>query len=120
MEQNTYDEETTQTTVSNDLIDLGVGHPGLPLLPLELIHVSAQRQFDRSDSRILQYGYEQGTRTFREALAGFLERATGTTVDARQLFVSGGVSQALDLLCSLFTQPGDLVLVEEPTYFLAL
>jgi DNA-binding transcriptional MocR family regulator len=41
-------------------------------------------------------------------------------VSPEELFVSGGVSQALDLICSLFTRPGDLVLVEEPSYFLAL
>jgi len=30
------------------------------------------------------------------------------------------VSQALDLICTLYTRPGDLIFVEEPTYFLAL
>jgi DNA-binding transcriptional MocR family regulator len=41
-------------------------------------------------------------------------------VDSGQLFVSNGVSQALDLICTLHTQPGNVVFVEEPTYFLAL
>ncbi len=40
--------------------------------------------------------------------------------DLGQLFVSNGVSQALDLVCTLYAQPGDVVFVEEPTYFLAL
>ncbi len=30
------------------------------------------------------------------------------------------MSQGLDLVCTLFTRPGDLVFVEEPSYFLAL
>jgi DNA-binding transcriptional MocR family regulator len=36
------------------------------------------------------------------------------------LFVTTGASQGLDLICTLFTQPGDTIFVEEPTYFLAL
>jgi DNA-binding transcriptional MocR family regulator len=34
--------------------------------------------------------------------------------------VTNGVSNALDLICTLFTRPGDIIFVEEPTYFLAL
>ncbi|MFP4205216.1 MAG: PLP-dependent aminotransferase family protein [Spirochaetaceae bacterium] len=115
-----HDEETTQTTVSAEVIDLGVGHPGLGLLPVELVGASAREELARGDPRILQYGYEQGAAPFREALSAFMERTMGVSATPRDVFVSGGVSQALDLLCSLFTRPGDLVLAEEPTYFLAL
>ena len=34
--------------------------------------------------------------------------------------VTAGASQALSLICTLFTKPGDTVFVEEPSYFLAL
>lgn len=115
-----HDTETTQTTVNEDVIDLGIGHPGLSLLPVDLVGDSARAAFERGDPRMLQYGYEQGAGEFREALAGFLERTTGSPLAPGDLFVSGGVSQALDLLSSLFTRPGDLVFVEEPTYFLSL
>ena len=115
-----HDSETTQTTVTEDVIDLGVGHPGLSLLPVDLVGASARAAFERSDPRMLQYGYEQGTGEFRDALAGFLQRTTGASLAPSSLFISGGVSQALDLLSSLFTRPGDLVFVEEPTYFLSL
>jgi DNA-binding transcriptional MocR family regulator len=120
MNEQTHDREMTQATAPAHVIDLGIGHPGLSLLPVDLIDSSARPAFEAADPRMLQYGYEQGTAEFRAALAGFLERTTGTPVDSSTLFVSGGVSQALHLLSSLFTRPGDLVLVEEPTYFLAL
>lgn len=68
----------------------------------------------------LQYGYEQGDGYFREVLAGFLSDRYESPVSADQLFVSNGVSQALDLICTLFTRPGDLIFTEEPSYFLAL
>ena len=41
-------------------------------------------------------------------------------VSADNLFVTSGASQALDLICTLFTRPGDTIFVEEPSYFLAL
>ena len=117
---NAHDTETTQTTVTEDVIDLGIGHPGLSLLPVDLVGASARAAFERGDPRMLQYGYEQGTGEFRDALAGFLQRTTGASLAPSSLFISGGVSQALDLLSSLFSRPGDLVFVEEPTYFLSL
>jgi 2-aminoadipate transaminase len=112
--------ETTQSEVSADLIDLAVGHPGPDLLPLELLRDAAARRLGQEDRSPLQYGYEQGDLRFRGELARFLTRHYGAEVSPGELFVSGGVSQALDLICSLFTRPGDLVLVEEPSYFLAL
>ncbi len=72
------------------------------------------------DRRSLQYGLEQGDGSFRSALADFLARAYETSVDPASLFVTAGASSALDLLCTLYTSPGDAVLVEEPTYYLAL
>ncbi|MCX7801955.1 MAG: PLP-dependent aminotransferase family protein, partial [Meiothermus ruber] len=44
----------------------------------------------------------------------------GFAVKPETLLVTAGVSQALDLVCTTFTQPGQVVLVEEPTYFLSL
>jgi len=105
---------------TSEHIDLALGHPGLELLPLELFRDSAQQGLDQASPGLLQYGAEGGSRTFRGALSGFLQRATGVPADPEQLLVSGGVSQALNLFCTIFTVPGDLVFVEEPTYFLAL
>jgi len=41
-------------------------------------------------------------------------------VDFNDLFITGGASQGLDLICTLFSRPGDTIFVEEPSYFLAL
>ena len=112
--------QTTQSEVSADLIDLAIGHPGPDLLPLELLREAAAHRLGQGDRSFLQYGYEQGDHRFRTQLARFLSRQYSAEVSPDELFVSGGVSQALDLICSLFTRPGDLVFVEEPSYFLAL
>jgi DNA-binding transcriptional MocR family regulator len=102
------------------MIDLGLGNPDLRLLPLELIGYSAEAYFSGGDARPLQYGLEQGNGVFRGALAAFLAKAYGVPVDAELLLITAGASSALDLICTLFTRPGDLIIVEEPTYYLAL
>jgi len=112
--------QTTQSHADPDVIDFGAGHPGDALLPRALMQAAAAHRLSQPDASLLQYGLEQGDGYFRHALAGFLSRRYAAPVDMEQLFVSSGASQALDLICTLYTQPGDVVFVEEPTYFLAL
>ena len=112
--------QTAQIQVHPGFIDLGIGDPQLSLLPTELIRQSAEACFAQNDPTFLQYGAEQGNGYFRLALAKFLSRGYGFPVEPESLFVSSGASGGLDLICTLFTQPGDTIFVEEPTYFLAL
>lgn len=102
------------------VLDLGPGFPAEDLLPLELIRSAAAKRLAEPDRSFLQYGLEQGEERFRAALATVIESETGTPTGPDELFVTAGASQALDIICTLFTQPGQTVLVAEPTYFLAL
>ena len=110
----------TQINFRSGVIDLGMGNPDFDLLPVDLLHKSAEEYFAANDPRPLQYGTEAGDGYFRRSLAGFLSRRYGAEVDPDLLFVTAGASSALDLLCTLYTRPGDTIFVEEPTYFLAL
>jgi DNA-binding transcriptional MocR family regulator len=111
---------TTQLDLlPDDIIDLGIGQPSPGLLPLEIMQQAAAHRL-RRDPELLAYGYEQGDGHFRRVLAGFLSDAYGAAVDDGRLFTTAGASQGLDLVCTLFSQPGDTVLVEDPSYFLAL
>ncbi len=113
-------DQILQSPIPPHLIDLGVGNPDMDLLPLELMRQAAGHALAQGDAAPLQYGYEAGDMRFRQALVAFLSHEYTLKIDPSQLFVSNGVSQALDLICTLHTQPGDVVFVEEPTYFLAL
>jgi DNA-binding transcriptional MocR family regulator len=112
--------ETVQSPVPAGMIDLGLGDPQLTNLPLELIREAAAHRLAGAERTFLQYGTEQGGGRFRQALAQFLTNGTGSPVDPQRLFVTCGASFGLDLVCSLFTRPGDTIFVEEPSYFLAL
>jgi len=110
----------TQINFRPGVIDLGMGNPDFDLLPVDLLHQSAQEYFISNDSRPLQYGIEQGNGYFRKSLSGFLSRRYEFDINPELLFVTAGASSALDLLCTLYTRPGDVIFVEEPSYFLAL
>jgi len=110
----------SQTYIPDGMIDLGVGTPGFDLLAHDILRRAAEACFAKNDPTFLQYGTEQGNGYFRIVLANFLSRGYGFPVDPSTLFVTNGISNALDLICAFFTHPGDTIFVEEPSYFLAL
>jgi DNA-binding transcriptional MocR family regulator len=109
-----------QTPRPTGYIDLGMGNPDFNLLPEESLRFATERAFAKGMNDSLRYGNEQGNGYFRASLADFLTQSLGEKVDGTSLFISTGASSALDLLVSLYTHPGDTILVENPTYFLAL
>jgi len=111
---------SVQLNIPSGMIDFGVGQPSPTLLPLTLLKEAAMQRLSSRDVSLLAYGAEQGDGHFRSALARFLSMHYGVPVDAGNLFVTGGASQALDLVCTLFSRPGDSIFVAEPSYFLAL
>ena len=112
--------QITQISVPEGWIDFGIGQPQIDILPLEYLAEAAAHRFEQGDHNILQYGTQQGSGDFRISLAKFLGTQYGAAVDPNHLFITAGVSQALDLICAHHTRPGDTVIVEEPSYFLAL
>jgi 2-aminoadipate transaminase len=110
----------TQISVPKGWIDFGIGQPQIDILPIEYMAKAAAHQFGKKDRNMLQYGIQQGNGDFRISLAKFLETQYNAAVDPDHLFITAGISQALDQICTLHTQPGDTVIVEEPSYFLAL
>ena len=107
-------------STTDTVIDFGNGQPSLSLLPVDALRVAADHALAQGDATLLQYGVDPGDEGFRTSLADFLTRRYAAPVAPSRLIVSAGISQALDLVCTRFTRPGDTIFVEEPTYFLAL
>ena len=112
--------QTMQVNVPAGLIDFGIGQPSPSLLPLDLMRQAVAHRLEQNDPYFLAYGVEQGDGYLRLALAQFLSEGYGVPVEAEQLFITASASQGLDLICTLLTQAGDTIFVEEPSYFLAL
>ena len=64
---------------------------------------------------VLQYGATRGYRPLLETIAGIMDsRGAATSVD--RLLVTTGSQQGLDLVARVLLDPGDVILVELPTY----
>jgi 2-aminoadipate transaminase len=100
-------------------INFGVGQPSADLLPVHLVREASEAFFAEAQPFDLNYGVPRGDRRFLDELASFLTRHYGSPATADNLFVTGGNSQAMSLVSTVFASPGDTVFVEEPSYFLA-
>jgi GntR family transcriptional regulator / MocR family aminotransferase len=64
----------------------------------------------------LDYGPAGGNATLREAICAHLRRSRAVNCDPEQVIVVNGSQQALDLIARILLQPGDRVVVEDPSY----
>jgi 2-aminoadipate transaminase len=69
--------------------------------------------------RALQYSTTEGDPALRAAVAARLT-ARGLPTTADELLITSGSQQALTLAATVLLEPGDVVLVEEPSYLAAL
>jgi DNA-binding transcriptional MocR family regulator len=100
-------------------INFGVGQPSADLLPVDLIRAATEDYLACAQAVELNYGVREGDVRFLDSLSGFLADNYGAAVAPESLFLTAGNSHALDLVCTAFTEKGDTIIVEEPSYFLA-
>ncbi|GAA1612568.1 PLP-dependent aminotransferase family protein [Actinoplanes couchii] len=86
------------------ILDLSWGHPRPDLLPVREWAAAAAHL----DWRALTYGASAGPAPLLESLD-----------DPDRTFTTGGTSHGLALVTQLLTSPGDVVVVDAPTYHLA-
>jgi DNA-binding transcriptional MocR family regulator len=102
------------------IAEFGWGHPDPALLPAEALAQAAALTLSRDWRAALAYGADQGPGSLIELVRRRLGRLEGSTPGADQVMITAGISQALDMVCAQMSRPGDVVLVEAPTYHLAL
>jgi DNA-binding transcriptional MocR family regulator len=110
----------TQYPGDGPTIDLGWGHPAPALLPGADWAAATEAALRRHGWQALGYGHAAGPGPLVEWLADRLGRIDRRPPAPAEVFVTAGASQALDLTCATLTRPGDVVLVDSPTYHLAL
>uniref|UniRef100_A0A6C0EJ63 Diaminopimelate epimerase n=1 Tax=viral metagenome TaxID=1070528 RepID=A0A6C0EJ63_9ZZZZ len=102
------------------LINFDIGQPSTDFLPLDLIKIGTANINTIEDQTLLQYGDIKGYFGFRKDLSNFLTKAYSKDVNPDNLLITNGITGALSLICSLFTDSETIVYVEEPTYFLVI
>lgn len=109
-----------QVEVEPGVIDLRWGHPAAELLPAGSFRAAVDSALTRQGIAALSYGRVGGPASLIEPLTDWLARYGDPIPAGNRMFITAGISQGLDLLCTLFSQPGDVALVESPVYHLAL
>ena len=109
-----------QLALRPGIVEFGWGHPHLALLPHEDLARAAEKALATSWPQALSYGAPQGPGSLLEPLASWIGGFSDRYPSPADIQITGGVSQALEMLCTLLTRPGDVVLVEAPVYHLAL
>jgi DNA-binding transcriptional MocR family regulator len=102
------------------ILDLGWGHPDPALLPLAALRRAAVAALDRFGTDALEYGHPAGAGPLLEWLIGHISRAEGRAPASDEILITPGLSGGLDQVIAAVTRPGDVILVESPTYHLAL
>ncbi|MFE6836854.1 PLP-dependent aminotransferase family protein [Streptomyces sp. NPDC057705] len=101
------------------IVSFAGGLPAPELFDTEGLRAAYDAAFAASARRALQYSTTEGAPELRAAVAA---RATarGLPTDADDVVITSGSQQALTLITAALIEPGDVVLVENPTYLAAL
>ena len=100
------------------LIYLGDGAPNKEQMPIKRMRQAHADAWEEPASA-LSYGDSLGYQPLRETIASRMA-ARGVHVSADQILVTNGSQQGLDLTARVLFDPGDVVVVEGPTYFGAM
>ena len=96
------------------MISFAGGNPSPSALPDEVVSRIAQQVLAENGKTILQYGATEGYAPFVQSLKAYVNEQLGCEVPA--VLPVTGSTQAMDLLCKALIDPGDVILVENPSF----
>ncbi len=108
-----------RVAISNRGISFAGSYPAGELLPIDDFRGAIDDVLAERGPEVLAYGPTAGDPGLREALVATMRR-NGSTLAADNVVITNGAQQALSLVFRTLLDPGDEVLVEDPTYTGAL
>ncbi len=108
-----------EVAAKGDLISFAGGLPNPASFPVEGIKVAANKVLETKGAYALQYNSADGYVPLREFIANRYKKQ-GVNVEAKDILITNGSQQALDIISSCLLDAGDNVLVEDPSYLAAL
>lgn len=120
----TMDEEVhklkvlTDTLVSPDIVSFAGGAPGREAYPFEILREISQDVFQANPRgfEAVKYGSAGGYLPLRESIRDCLLTPRGLNTDVSNILITSGGIQAMNLLAQLYINPGDVILVESPSF----
>jgi 2-aminoadipate transaminase len=112
--------EMLKVTQQPDVISFGGGLPAPELFPTDEIAECTREVMRDVGSLALQYSVTDGIPELRTWVAQRLTRHVGAAYDADDVIIVNGSQQGLDLLAKIFVDPGDHIVLENPSYLGAI
>ena len=101
------------------MISFAGGNPSNAALEPEVIAPIAKEVIEKAGPAILQYGASEGWAPLKESARKYL-LDSGVPCEESEVLPTEGSTQGFDLLLKALVDPGDAVLVEDPTFLGAL
>ncbi|MHB1799487.1 MAG: aminotransferase-like domain-containing protein [Vulcanimicrobiaceae bacterium] len=112
--------EMLRVTQQPDVISFGGGLPAPELFPIDEIAACTREVMDEYGPQALQYSVTSGIPEMREWVARRLDAHLGTSFEPDDVLIVNGSQQGLDLIARIFLDPGDQVVLENPSYLGAI
>ncbi|MCI8866760.1 MAG: PLP-dependent aminotransferase family protein [Anaerotignum sp.] len=108
--------ELLKLTSQPDIISFAGGMPAPELFPVEGVKEAAIQTLDERGRAALQYASTEGDPALRKHIVARMEAKNGIKTDIDHVLVTSGSQQGLDFSARVFLNPGDVVLLESPSY----
>ena len=102
------------------VISLSGGIPHPALFPIAEIQSIVSKIINMEGQKVLQYSQTAGLLDLRNEIATYYSKKWQRKIKSGQVLITTGSQQALDLLGKALLDKNDTILVEDPTYFVAL
>ena len=105
---------------ATDVITFSGGFPDPATWPRDVLAGLAAKLITDDAPVALQYAATEGLASVRDFVSGRLGRIEGRTPAAGELMITSGGIDCMELLAKSYLDPGDVVVVEAPTYLGAI
>ncbi|MGE5678748.1 MAG: PLP-dependent aminotransferase family protein [Pseudomonadota bacterium] len=101
-----------------ELISFGGGAPAKEALPIDIVReiTNDVMRIEKRGIEALQYGPVMGAKDLREIIVNVLLAPKGVKAELDNIMITSGGLEPINLLCQLYIDPGDVILVESPTF----
>lgn len=97
------------------IISFAGGNPDPLIFPVAEF-ASASVVLGKDGMDVLQYGATDGYGPLKEYIAGWMKGRMGRVTESKEMLITTGSQQGMDLLCAALIDKGDAIIVEDPTY----
>lgn len=112
--------EILAVTEDPNIISFAGGLPNPRFFPVEEFQQSAHNVLVSSGREALQYSTTEGYRPLREFVSDRYKKNKGIDVDPDEILITNGSQQGIDLIAKILLNPGDGVVLENPSYLAAI